>query len=125
MELNLIINDVAKNRGCMTSDKKQKENEDLNSSLNKFSPSKIFIEWEPEEQAEVDSLFGEYQKGKFKVGANEVYQIGFKLASKLNHKTLFCMDAPGDYRLDTLISTMSIFCNFIILYDSEQWKHNP
>ena len=92
-------------REDMLSEKRQKEIDDLNNSLARFSPDKIFIEWTPVYQRYVDSTYAAYQKGNFKIDGNEVFQVGYKLAKKLGHATVYCMDAPGLYRMDTVIST--------------------
>ena len=99
-------NDAIKfTRENMLSEKRQKEIDDLNESLAKFQPSKIFIEWRPANQPYVDSSYNEYKKGNFILTGNEVHQIGFKLARKLNHPTVYCMDAPGVYLFDTVMKT--------------------
>ncbi|HTK81739.1 MAG TPA: DUF5694 domain-containing protein [Bacteroidota bacterium] len=86
-------------------EQRQKEIADLDQSLVKYAPDKIFIEWEPARQRQVDSLFAEYKAGRFALQTNEVYQIGFRLAKSLNLPSVFCMDAPGDYLYDTLVAT--------------------
>lgn len=92
-------------REDMLSEKRQKEIDDLNNSLARFQPAKIFIEWTPDDQPYVDSTYEKFKKGNFKINGNEVYQVGYKLANKLGHPTVYCMDAPGRYRMDTVIST--------------------
>ncbi len=93
----------------MLTDQRQKEIDELNYALSKFRSDKIFIEWPPSYQRFVDSTYAEYRKGTYKVNGNEVYQIGYKLANKSGHPTLYCMDAPGKYRMDTVISTAKAF----------------
>lgn len=84
---------------------KQKEIEALNNSLEKFEPSKIFIEWRPSAQTRVDSTYREYLQGKYQLTANEVHQLGFRLAKELGHNKVYCMDAPGKYMADTVMKT--------------------
>ena len=84
---------------------RQLEIDDLNKSLAKFGADKIFIEWQPTAQKRVDSTYDEYLKGRFELTANEVHQIGFKLANILHHSRVYCMDAPGLYRYDTVRAT--------------------
>lgn len=89
----------------MLLESRQKEIDDLNSSLTKFGADKIFIEWQPTIQKRVDSTYDEYLKGRFELTANEVHQIGFKLAKILKHLRVYCMDAPGQYLFDTVRTT--------------------
>ena len=89
----------------MLIESRQKEIDDLNTSLWKFHPDKIFIEWQPSAQKRVDSTYVEYTNGRFTLTANEVHQIGFKLGKLLSLSRVYCMDAPGLYRFDTVRTT--------------------
>ena len=60
-----------------------------------FNPTKILIEWKPKSQGFVDSTYQEYQANRFKLGRNEVYQLGYRLANQLGHKTVYCIDDNG------------------------------
>lgn len=70
----------------------QKQLDSLMKILKKFNPTKIAIEWQPRAQSYVDSVYNEYRNDKWKIRKNEIFQIGFKLAKQLNHKTLYCID---------------------------------
>jgi hypothetical protein len=96
---------IKRSRENMLTEAKQKEINELNNTLARFNPNKIFIEWEPQRQKRVDSTYAAFLKGSFPLTGNEVYQIGFKLAKQLNHPTVYCMDAPGDYLFDTVMKT--------------------
>ena len=90
----------------MLSEKRQKEIEQVVIQLSEFKPDKICIEWDAgEDQPFTDSVYGEYLNDKFTLKANEVYQIAFRLAKKLGHKKVYCIDAPGNFLHDTLVST--------------------
>ena len=68
------------------------------SQLEKFNPTKIVIEREPEFQSTYDSLYTSYLSGEHKLTRSEEQQIGFRLAKALNHDRLYCTDAWGaDY----------------------------
>ncbi|RYZ23351.1 MAG: hypothetical protein EOO10_21090, partial [Chitinophagaceae bacterium] len=76
---------------------KQKEIAAVNASLARFKPDVILIEREPEEQAQVDSLYNAYRSGKLaftdlSYGRAEQYQFGFALAKELNHQRVFGTD---------------------------------
>lgn len=64
-------------------------------ALEEFKPTKIAIEWWPDRQQVVDSLYNLYRNGEFELGKSEAYQIGFRLANSLNHERVFCVDDPG------------------------------
>lgn len=78
--------------------KRQAELDTLLSKIAKYKPTKILIEWP---RIKMDSITNEryqnYLKGSFDIKdkANEVYQIGFKLAEKLGHSRVYCSDASA------------------------------
>ncbi len=77
-------------------EKRQQEVGEIVSNLAAFAPDKIFIERKTSEQAYTDSLYAEYKKGNepkdVKVLANEIVQLGFKTAKKLNLPAPVCVD---------------------------------
>lgn len=83
------------------SDTRQKEILDLNNSLSRFSPQKIFIESGVKWQADADSFFAQYKQGKVDINQKamvaEKFQIGLKLAKQLNNEHIYSVDAPGDW----------------------------
>ena len=78
----------------------QQSIEELSELIARQIPDKIFVERQPEYefQNKIDSLYEEYlmnnQRLKYK---NELYQIGFRVASKLGHKKVYQCDHPGMY----------------------------
>jgi hypothetical protein len=64
-------------------------------ALEEFNPTKITVEWLPKRQDYYDSLFNLYRNGRLELGKDESYQIGFRLANKLSHERVFCVDDPG------------------------------
>lgn len=83
----------------MLSEKRQKEITELVNKLYKFKPNKIFIERNPEFEYtnKVDEKFENYLNGKFQPSANEIYQLGFRLAKMLGHRKVYQADHPGLY----------------------------
>jgi len=75
---------------------RQKELNLLIKKIAAYEPTKILLEWN---RIKYDSLanidYQKFLKGDFDISAksNEVYQIGFKLAKKLNHNKVYCSDA--------------------------------
>lgn len=97
-------NDILKTeKEDVLSEKRQKEIKELTDLLLQFKPDKIFIEWRPgRPQKYADSLYTAFLKGEYELGRNEIFQIGFRMASQLHHKKLYCVDAPGLFLMDTL-----------------------
>lgn len=81
-------------------EKKQLELKNLIEKISRYKPTKILLE---QNRIEADSLINvEYQKflnNDFDISekANEVYQIGFKLAQRLNHTNVYCSDAKSKW----------------------------
>jgi hypothetical protein len=69
---------------------RQKEIDELNDQLLKFYPDKIFVENTPESQRYWDKVYSDWIKGSKPQSTasenNEVFQIGIKLAKKLNNR---------------------------------------
>ncbi|MBJ6143939.1 DUF5694 domain-containing protein [Hymenobacter sp. BT559] len=85
----------------MSTPDKQRELDELVSKLQKTQADKVFVEWKQEyRQRFVDSTYALYRKGQREVGNqrdnnNEVVQIGYRLAKKLNRPKVYCADADG------------------------------
>ncbi|MEM8892408.1 MAG: DUF5694 domain-containing protein [Bacteroidota bacterium] len=78
-------------------DVRTKENqEDLGEIVNKiaeeFKPTIIAVEWRPENQEIMDSLYREYRKGNWELGLHESFQMGFRLAEKMGLDRIHCID---------------------------------
>jgi len=65
----------------------------LVSQLMRFRPTKIAVEVMPERQAWLDSMYAAYRDGTYRLGSNEIYQLGFRLASAVGHRRLYAVDA--------------------------------
>ena len=70
---------------------RQKELQELADVIERFKPTRIYIEWN--DQGWVDSLYGEYVKGKNKLGRNEIYQVGFRIAGQMKLPKLYAVDS--------------------------------
>ncbi len=75
------------------SERRQKEIDELLNQISKYRPTKIAIE-SPYKNRVWQTRYREYLKGNYKLGRNEIEQIGFKLAKRLNLKTLYSIDFP-------------------------------
>ena len=70
--------------------KRQQEMSELVEVIKQFKPTRIYIEWY--NKARIDSLYKEYRNNRFKLGRNEIYQLGFRIASEMNHSKLYTVD---------------------------------
>ncbi len=91
----------------MTTPAKQRELDELVGKLQKTQADKVFVEWMPNlRQRFVDSTYALYRKGQRPVGNqrdnnNEVVQLGYRLADKLNQSHVYCADADGEFDYPT------------------------
>ena len=83
---------VAKNHVDVATERNQNELDTIIQKLEAFNPAKIAVEWRPEYQKMLDSLYNEYLAGNYKLGKNEAFQIGFRLAKMLGHEKVYCVD---------------------------------
>jgi hypothetical protein len=87
----------------MSTPDKQRELDELVSKLQKTQADKVFVEWKQEyRQRFGDSTYALYRKGQHEVGNqrdnnNEVVQVGYRLAKRLNRPKVYCADADGIY----------------------------
>ncbi|MDZ7660717.1 DUF5694 domain-containing protein [Fodinibius sp.] len=81
-------------------DEKQEELKEIRDALADFNPNKVALEVQMKHQSAFDSLYQEFRAGKldtFSTGdfvskRSEQFQIGFKLANRLNHDHLYAVD---------------------------------
>lgn len=78
--------------------------------ISKFRPTVIAIEVDPALQPKIDSLYTSYLKGTYQLNREEYQQIGFRLAKKLNHKKLYCVNDWGrNYKnIDSIFTSDTI-----------------
>lgn len=74
---------------------RQREIAEIIHRLSLFSPTKIGLEFRNTAQSRMDSLFNLYRGGQFDLPANEIYQLGFKLAKQAGLEGVDGIDAPG------------------------------
>ena len=82
-------------------EQKQRELDALRDSLAQFQPTKMAIEVRKRHQPAIDSLYRAFRAGQmdtsFAVGdfvsvRSEQYQLGFRLAKRLNHERIWAVD---------------------------------
>ncbi len=81
--------------------KRQTEMTQLIEVLKRFRPTKIAIESNTG-SARVGQ-YSDYLAGKYTLSRNEIDQIGYRLAKELGHKTIYPVDADGDFPYPRLV----------------------
>ena len=84
---------IAKNHLDITSEENQKAIEELSSQIvSEFKPTIIALEWRPNSQRRIDSLYQEFQNGNWPLGKHESFQLGFRIAKAMGLSKLHCVD---------------------------------
>ena len=99
--------DVAKfDNANIMSEKRQKEVMDLLAKLKQFKPDKIFVEAPVSYQGKLDSNIMKYKAGQLTLQANEIHQLGYRLAKELNLPTLYAVDySDAEFPYDSLVKS--------------------
>jgi Family of unknown function (DUF5694) len=58
--------------------------EQLTDRIAKFKPTVVLLEFDPASTAEIQEKYERYRQKKFDLPANEIYQLGFRIARKAN-----------------------------------------
>ena len=73
------------------SSQRQNEMKELAEVIMRFQPTRIYIE--SSRQSFHDSLYQEYRNGRYNLGRNEIYQVGYRLAGAFKHPQVYAVDA--------------------------------
>lgn len=84
--------------------KRQKEIAEFVQILKKFKPTRIAVE-QPIENAKLNERYQSYLNGKSELSANEVEQIGFRLAKEMNLKSVTTIDWQGNFDFDKVLES--------------------
>jgi len=87
--VNLHVDDVL-------APKRQAEIAQVLEVLKKFAPTKIAVESNAG-NPRIPNRYADYVAGKVALTPNEIDQIGLRLAKELGHKTVYAVDADGDF----------------------------
>ncbi|HSR49505.1 MAG TPA: DUF5694 domain-containing protein [Acidobacteriota bacterium] len=79
------------------SETKQAEIRAVVEALARFRPTKIAVEDMPDSAEELDQLYEAYRSGEYELSRNETQQLGFRLASMLDHPRLHPIDHQGEF----------------------------
>jgi len=84
---------------------RQKEIQAVVDKLATFNPTKIAVEVNTDnEQSRNLSYYHDYLQGIGTDRRNEIVQIGFRLAAKLNHKEVLGIDTSGEFPYDKVVN---------------------
>ena len=83
--------------GDVLSEKRQSEIKELVSALTAFSPTKIAVELQYEDQDAFNELYLAYRSGNHTLNRNERQQLAMRLAAKLDHDQLYGVDALAGF----------------------------
>lgn len=84
---------VAKNHIDITDPENQSQISELvDSIVARYRPTIVAVEWMPGKQRRIDSLYREYLATKKLPGKNEAFQLGFRIAERLNLPTIYAID---------------------------------
>jgi hypothetical protein len=83
--------------------KRQAEIAQLMQVLKKFNPTKIAIESDAYSD-KIPKRYADYLAGRYELTANEIDQIGLRLAKELGHKTVYPVDVDGDFPYQRLLN---------------------
>jgi len=82
--------------------KRQQEIAELAAVLEKFKPTKIAVEHDSERK--LNERYAKYLAGQYLLTANEIDQIGVRLAKDLGHTAIYAVDADGDFPFQRVIN---------------------
>lgn len=79
------------------SEGKQAEILQVVEALSRFRPTKVAVEHVPEGAPRLDSLYQAYRSGEHVLDRDETQQLGFRLAERFDHQSVFPIDHRGDF----------------------------
>jgi hypothetical protein len=88
-----------------TSERRQREIQEVCDLLARFAPTKIALEASNDEALQRD--FEAYVRGERELGVNESEQLGMRLAKRLGHARVFGIDHPMGLDLDAVTGPRS------------------
>jgi len=82
--------------------RRQQEIAELAAVIEKFKPTKIAVEHDS--QRKLNERYAKYLAGQYLLTANEIDQIGVRLAKDLGHTAIYAVDADGDFPFQRVIN---------------------
>ena len=82
--------------------KRQAEMAQVIAALKRFNPTKVAVERDPGDDR-LSKGYSDYVAGTRELTRNEIEQIGFRLAKELGHKSVYGVDADGEFPYPRLV----------------------
>ena len=80
----------------MLSERRQQEIAECIKRLARFRPTRVAVEALHTRQAIFDERYAHYRAGTFQLTANEIYQLGFRIAAEYGHERVYRIDHQDD-----------------------------
>ena len=77
------------------SHKRQEEMDELINQVVKFKPTKIAVEMVADMNDSLNIKYKQYRFGNYNLEMNEIYQVGFRIATRFAHEQLYAVDWMG------------------------------
>jgi hypothetical protein len=89
----------------------------LSGRLAGFKPTKVLLEYSPENDEKINQRYRDYLAGNFELPANEIYQLGFRIAKQAGHKRVYSFDNRDvEWRAEAMFE-------YAEQHDSPEMKH--
>jgi hypothetical protein len=82
------------------SKQRQDEIEEVISKVIDYKPTKIAVEMVADKNRDLNNTYKQYNFGNYQLEMNEIYQVGFRVASRLGHDQLYAVDWMGEADMD-------------------------
>ncbi len=97
--------------------KRQREIKQLVKLLKRFEPTKMAVEVEPEDDAELHTKYQGYLQESYQLERSEVEQIGFRLAKEMGHSKVY----PVDWKKPPPVDLVKV--DFVAFAEANNQKH--
>jgi len=72
--------------------RRQGEIKELLKHLKDYKPTKVLVEVVTDKNRKLNRKYSQYLAGEFDLPKNEIYQLGFRMASMMNHDSVYAID---------------------------------
>ena len=86
--------DIQRDVDDVLSERRQREINALIDQLHAIEPDKIALEAGIQHQERLNVLYAQYRAGRRELNRNERQQLGFRLAARLDHDSVYAVDFP-------------------------------
>lgn len=85
-----------------------------------FRPTKIAVEHSPTSTARLDSLYRAYRSGRHELSRDETQQLGFRLASTLDHQRLYPIDHRTEFPFEAMMDYAQVHDTAFVAFVNEE-----